>query len=318
MKKTVILNLAKLNYDNKIDLSPISALTAVTAYDDSSPAEIIERLQGQDIAVTKELPVGRDLIEQFPPSVKLICEAGTGFNNIDLAAAREKGITVCNVPGYSTEGVAHLAITFMLNHSASLTRQQIMLREKNFVNFTDHLTVPHVEVNGKTLGVVGGGAIGREVMKVAVALEMNILVYDPMPRDWGNAKIHSASLEDLLRKSDFVTLHCPLTPETRHLINRERLSLMKPSAYLINTSRGPLVKEADLVEALRQSQIAGAALDVHEVEPLSADSPLFNLENAVLTPHIGWQRLESRQRLFALMAGNIEAYLNGAPRNVVS
>ncbi|MZP29564.1 D-2-hydroxyacid dehydrogenase [Heliobacterium undosum] len=318
MKKTVILNLAKLNYDHKIDLSPISALTTVTAYDSSNPEEIIERLQGQDIAITKELPVGRDLIEQFPPSVKLICEAGTGFNNIDLAAAREKGITVCNVPGYSTEGVAHLAITFILNHSSSLSRQQIMLSQKNYINFTTHLTVPHFEVNGKTLGVIGGGAIGREVMKVAVALGMNVLVYDPMPRDWGNPRIQSASLEDLLRQSDFVTLHCPLMPETRHLINKERLSLMKPTAYLVNTSRGPLVKETDLIEALQQGKIAGAALDVQEVEPLSPDSPLFTLDNLVLTPHIGWQRLESRQRLFQLMAGNIEAFLKGTPVNVVS
>lgn len=318
MKNTVFLNLAKLNYDNKLDFSSLANLTHVTKYDASTNEEILERVKDQHIVITKELPVGSDLISQFPPSVKLICEAGTGYNNIDIAAAKEKNITVCNVPGYSTEAVAQLVMTFMLNLSSSLTLQQLMLKQKNFDNFTKHLQVPHMELLNKTLGIVGSGAIGRQVIKIALALGMNILVYNRTPRQWDNPNIRSVSLEELLRQSDFVTLHTPLTPETKYLIDKDKLGLMKPSAFIINTSRGQLIKEADLIDALQNGKIAGAALDVLEQEPPELNNPLFDMENVILTPHIGWQCLESRQRLIDLMTKNIEAFIQGQPVNVVN
>jgi glycerate dehydrogenase len=318
MKNTVILNGAKLDFDNKLDFSSLSKLTTVTKYDVSSNEEILERVKGQHIIITKELPVGRDLISQFPSSVELICEAGTGYNNIDIAAAKEKNIAVCNVPSYSTEAVAQLVITFLLNLSSSLIQQQIMLNNKNFDNFTKHLQVPHFELQGKNLGIIGAGAIGKDVIKIALTLGMNILVHSRTPKSWSDARVQSVSLEELLTQSDFVSIHCPLTADTRHLINKDRLKLMKPTSYIINTSRGPIIKETDLIAALQQGEIAGAALDVQDPEPPELNNPLFDMDNVILTPHIGWRRLESRQRLIKLMADNIGAFIAGKPVNIVS
>ncbi len=318
MKTTVFLNTAKVNFDNRLDFSPITKLTALTNYAASSHEEILARVKDQNIVITKELPIGRDLITQFPPSVELICEAGTGYNNIDIAAAKEKNIAVCNIPGYSTAAVAQLAITFMLSLSSSLALQQIMIKQKNFDNFTKFLQVPHFELQNKTLGVIGAGTIGQQVIKTALSLGMNILTYNRTPKAWGDQDIKTASLEELLKQSDFVTIHCPLTAETKYLINKDTLKLMKSSACIINTSRGPIIKETDLIEALQKGHIAGAALDVQDPEPPEPDNPLFAMNNVILTPHIGWKCLESRQRLIKLLAANIEAFTQGQPINVVS
>ncbi len=318
MLSTVFVNSAKLDFNHNLDFSPLSSITTFKKFDDSDSSNIIERVQGHSVVITKELPVGKDLIDQFPESVKLICEAGTGYNNIDIVAARERGISVCNVPTYSTEAVAHMAITFILNLSSSLIMQQNMLQRKNFDNFTKHLMVPHFEVTGKSLGVIGGGAIGRQVIKVALALGMNIMVYDPAPKTGDEANIKYVSLEELLSSSDFITIHCPLTASTRHLINKETLAMMKETAYIVNTSRGPIIKETDLIEALQNSRIAGAGLDVQEQEPPELDNPLFGMDNVIMTPHIGWRRLESRQRLISLTADNIAAFIKGTPVNVVN
>lgn len=313
--KTVVLNGERMNYDNRLDYSILS--DEVKVYEQTEPSQILERIQGFDIIVTKEMPVSGDIIRQFPDSVKLICEAGTGYNNLDLDAAREKGITVCNVPSYSTERVAHTAIMMIMNLSSSMRKQFAMLTENNHDNFTKCMQVDHVEINDKTLGVVGAGHIGREVIKVARALGMKILAYDV------NAKgdepgIHFATLEEVLSQSDYITLHCPLMPQTRHIINKDTLALMKPTAFIINTARGPLIDEAALIEALKEGRIAGAGLDVQEVEPPADDNPLYQMENVILTPHMGWRGLETRQRLVSILADDIKNYLNGTPINVVS
>ena len=313
--KTVVLNGERMNYDNRLDYSILS--DEVKVYEQTEPSQILERIQGFDIVVTKEMPVSGDIIRQFPDSVKLICEAGTGYNNLDLNAAREKGITVCNVPSYSTERVAHTAIMMIMNLSSSMRKQIAMLTENNHDNFTKCMQVDHVEINDKTLGVVGAGHIGREVIKVAQALGMKILAYDV------NAKgdepgIHFTTSEEVLSQSDYVTLHCPLMPQTRHIINKDTLALMKPTAFIINTARGPLIDEAALIEALKEGRIAGAGLDVQEVEPPAEDNPLYQMENVILTPHMGWRGLETRQRLVSILADDIKNYLNGTPINVVS
>ena len=313
--KTVVLNGERMNYDNRLDYSILS--DEVKVYEQTEPSQILERIQGFDIVVTKEMPVSGDIIRQFPDSVKLICEAGTGYNNLDLNAAREKGITVCNVPSYSTERVAHTAIMMIMNLSSSMRKQIAMLTENNHDNFTKCMQVDHVEINDKTLGVVGAGHIGREVIKVAQALGMKILAYDV------NAKgdepgIHFTTWEEVLSQSDYVTLHCPLMPQTRHIINKDTLALMKPTAFIINTARGPLIDEAALIEALKEGRIAGAGLDVQEVEPPAEDNPLYQMENVILTPHMGWRGLETRQRLVSILADDIKNYLNGTPINVVS
>ena len=314
-KKTVVLNAAKMNYDGNLDFSILS--DDVTVYDDTTPDQLLERIQDAGVVVTKEMPVSGDLIRQFPDSVKIICEAGTGYNNLDLAAAREKGIIVCNVPSYSSERVAHTAIMMILNLSSTMQTQMKMLAKGDRSNFTKHLQVPHVEVNGKTLGIIGAGNIGRAVIKIAKALDMDILVYTRTPREDSDG-IRYVDLETLLKNSDYVSLHCPLTPQTRHIINKETLALMKPSAFLVNTSRGALVDEPALIEALQNGVIAGAALDVQETEPPVEDNPLYTLDNVILTPHMGWKGLETRQRLVSILDGNIKAFFAGNPRNVVS
>lgn len=319
MEKVVFLNSARLNFDNKLKFSSIEQLTNFTKYDVSNDKEILERVKDQSIIITKELPLGRDLISRFPSCVKLICEAGTGYNNIDIVAAREKNITVCNIPSYSSEAVASLVITFILNFSSSLIQRQVMIKQKNFDDFTKHVELSHFEVQNKTLGVIGGfGAIGREVIKVALALGMNIIIYSRTQKTIDNPNVHFVPLEELLKQSDFITLHCPLTADTLHLIDKDKLKLMKPSAFIINTSRGAVIKETDLIDALQNKEIAGAALDVQDPEPPQLTNPLFNMENVIITPHIGWRRFESRQRLINLMAVNIESFIKGKLINVVN
>ena len=314
-ERVVVVNASKMNYDHLLDFSVLS--NDVQVYDDSTNEEVIERIQGARVVVTKELPVGADLLSQFPDSVKLIVEAGTGYNNIDLDAARAKGITVCNIPAYSTERVAHTVIMMLLNFSSTMQQQIGMLAKGDRSNFTKYLQVSHTEVNGKTLGVVGAGHIGMEVIKVAKALGMNILVHTRTPKADGEG-IRYVSLDELLEHSDYITLHCPLNEQTKHMINKDTIAKMKSSAVIINTGRGALINEADLCEALVAKRIAGAGLDVQEVEPPVEDSPLYTLDNVIITPHMGWKGLETRQRLVGIIHDNVQAFLKGEPINVVS
>ena len=314
-ERVVVVNASKMNYDHLLDFSVLS--NDVQVYDDSTNAELIERIQGARVVVTKELPVGADLLSQFPESVKLIVEAGTGYNNIDLDAARAKGITVCNIPAYSTERVAHTVIMMLLNFSSTMQQQIGMLAKGDRSNFTKYLQVSHTEVNGKTLGVVGAGHIGMEVIKVAKALGMNILIHTRTPKADGDG-IRYVSLDELLEHSDYITLHCPLNEQTKHMINKDTIAKMKSSAVIINTGRGALINEADLCEALAAKRIAGAGLDVQEVEPPAEDSPLYTLDNVIITPHMGWKGLETRQRLVGIIRDNVQAFLKGEPINVVS
>ena len=314
-ERVVVVNASKMNYDHLLDFSVLS--NDVQVYDDSTNEEVIERIQGARVVVTKELPVGADLLSQFPDSVKLIVEAGTGYNNIDLDAARAKGITVCNIPAYSTERVAHTVIMMLLNFSSTMQQQIGMLAKGDRSNFTKYLQVSHTEVNGKTLGVVGAGHIGMEVIKVAKALGMNVLVHTRTPKADGDG-IRYVSLDELLEHSDYITLHCPLNEQTKHMINKDTIAKMKSSAVIINTGRGALINEADLCEALAAKRIAGAGLDVQEVEPPAEDSPLYTLDNVIITPHMGWKGLETRQRLVGIIRDNVQAFLKGEPINVVS
>ncbi len=314
-RKTVVLNAAKMNFDGSLDFSVLS--DEVIVFDETTPDQLLERIKGAAVIVTKEMPVSGELIDRFPDSVKLICEAGTGYNNLDLEAAKRKGITVCNIPAYSSQRVAHTAIMMLLNLSSSMQKQLRMLALKNHDNFTKNLQVSHVEVNNKVLGIIGAGNIGREVMKIARALDMEILVYTRTPKQDSDG-IRYVDLETLLKNSDYVSLHCPLTPQTKHMINRKTLELMKPTAFLINTSRGALINEAELIDALKEGVIAGAGLDVQEVEPPAFDSPLYDMDNVILTPHMGWKGLETRKRLLSILEGNVKAYFEGAPINVVS
>ena len=314
-ERVVVVNASKMNYDHALDFSILS--NDVQVYDNSTNEEFIERIQGARVVVTKELPVNAELLSQFPDTVKLIVEAGTGYNNIDLNAAKKRGITVCNIPAYSTERVAHTVIMMILNFASTMQKQIGMLAKGDRSNFTKYLQVSHTEVNGKTLGVVGAGHIGMEVIKVAKALGMNILVHTRTPKADGDG-IRYVSLDELLENSDYITLHCPLNEQTKHMINKDTIAKMKSSAIIINTGRGALINEADLCEALAAKRIAGAGLDVQEVEPPAEDSPLYTLDNVIITPHMGWKGLETRQRLVGIIRDNVQAFLKGEPINVVS
>jgi len=311
--KVVLINAGRLDFDKALDFSKIAAVADITRFEsDATPEEILERVQGADIIISKEIPVPGEIISKFPASVRLIQEAGTGFNNVDLTAAKAKGVTVCNCPAYSSDAVAHLVFTLILNFSCSLVPQMRMLQKGNRDNFNKCLQVPHFELQGKTLGLIGGsGGIGSKVSDLAEALGMKVVLTSRSPRP------NALPLEELLKTSDFVSLHCPLNAETKHIINKDTLKLMKPTAYLINSGRGSLIKETDLIEALQNKVIAGAGLDVQETEPPTADNPLYELENVILTPHIGWKRVETRQRLMDIVADNIASFLQGKPVNVV-
>ena len=314
-ERVVVVNAGKMNYDHALDFSVLSS--DVQVYDNSTNEELIERIQGARVVVTKEIPVNAELLSQFPDTVKLIVEAGTGYNNIDLNAAKERGITVCNIPAYSTERVAHTVIMMILNFASTMQKQIGMLAKGDRSNFTKYLQVSHTEVNGKTLGVVGAGHIGMEVIKVAKALGMNILIHTRTPKADGDG-IRYVSLDELLENSDYITLHCPLNDQTKYIINKETIGKMKSSAVIVNTGRGPLINEADLCEALAAKRIAGAGLDVQEVEPPAEDSPLYTLDNVIITPHMGWKGLETRQRLVGIIRDNVQAFFKGEPINVVS
>lgn len=313
--KTVVLNAGRVNYDGKAGFEGVAS--EVTLYEDTPPELIPQRAQGHRVLVTKELPVTAETIRRLPDTVQLICEAGTGYNNIDLAAARARGVSVCNVPAYSSERVAQTVFLLLLNLASSMTRQQRMLAQGDHSNFTRFLQVDHLELNGKTLGVVGAGHIGGEVIRIAQAMGMQTVATTRRPRpDAGGVRY--LPLERLLAESDVVSLHCPLTPDTRHLIDAAAIARMKPTAFLINTARGALVDEPALIEALQQGRLAGAGLDVQESEPPAEDSPLYRLENVVLTPHMGWKGLETRRRLVARVAENIRAFCAGSPINLVN
>ena len=312
--KVVVVNAAKMNFDGKLDFSSLS--DDVQVFADSSPEELLQRIQGADVVVTKELPVPAELLAQFPASVRLLVEAGTGYNNIDLPAAKAKGITVCNIPAYSSQRVAHTAIMLMLNLASSMQVQLAMLARGDHQNFTQHLLVPHIELNGKTLGVLGAGHIGRQVIRIARAMEMNVLVATRTPRP-DEEGIRYVSREEMLRESDFVSLHCPLNEKTHHVIDAAALSLMKPTAFLINTSRGALIDEMALIKALQAHEIAGAGLDVQEQEPPADNNPLYTMPNVILTPHMGWKGMETRQRLVSIIADDIHQFMAGTPVNVV-
>jgi len=297
---------------------------------------------GTEILILKEMQLPPAAVERFSSSVRLICEAGTGYNNVPIDTCREKGIAVCNIPTYSTDAVAQTAITYVMNFAMNLFKQQEMLKANNDrSNFTGPFTLPLMELNGKTLGLVGGsGRIGTKVAEIALVLGMKIIISRRPSSSGGNENGRESSsssslpdshalagnpsvavttdVDELLRASDFVSIHTPLNTETEGSFGRAQISQMKPSAYLINTSRGKVCNEEELIDCLAQKLIAGAGLDVTASEPPLPDSKLWSLPNVWLSPHIGWRRLETRQRLVDMTLDNVRAYIDKSPINVVS
>mmetsp|Transcript_53084 Transcript_53084/g.137105 ORF Transcript_53084/g.137105 Transcript_53084/m.137105 type:complete len:343 (-) Transcript_53084:113-1141(-) len=328
--KCVMLNAARLDFDGRMDWSKIEATCDLTKHDISATEEIVGRVQGFDIVMNKEFPIPGDVIRAFPPSVKLIAEAGTGYNNIDLDACREKGIAVCNVPEYCTEAMGDYAITLVLALACSLAPQMKALAkgDRTYMNQCHLGNLHHFEITGKTYGIVGGlGYIASNISKKALALGMKVIVSDipSTPLGMRDSGVEVVSFDDLLARSDFISTMVPLNKHTTGLINAAAFDKMKPSVYIINTARGPIIDQDALVDALRKKKIAGAALDVFGAgsappPALPEDSDLYavfnEFPNVILTPHIGWQRLEARQRVVDMTGDNIAKFAAGQPMNI--
>jgi glycerate dehydrogenase len=315
--KIVVLDGYALN-PGDLDWSGLEAIGECTFYDRTPPEETISRAQGAEIVLTNKTLLARDEIEALP-SLKYIGILATGFNTVDLDSANELKITVTNIPTYGTDSVAQMAFALLLSLTQRVDHHARTVREGRWTSCPDfcYWDYPLIELAGLKMGIVGFGRIGRATGKLAQAFGMQVLAYDTIkiPATDG---IEVVDLDTLFRNSDVVSLHCPLTPETEKLVNRERLAVMKETAFLINTSRGPLVDGAALAAALKENQIAGAALDVLEIEPPPADNPLLRAKNCLVTPHIAWATRSARRRLLNTAVQNVKAFVAGAPQNVVN
>lgn len=296
----------------------LKSLGSCEIHDRTAPNELAQRTADKEILLTNKTILNAEAIGSLP-GLKYVGILATGTNVVDLQAARERGIPVTNVPAYSTASVAQATIALLLElthgvgHHAQTVRQGRWSKSADFCYWDQ----PLIELSGLTLGIVGFGRIGRAVAELAHAFGMSVLVFAPNPKA-APPFVRYVDLETLFRQSDVVSLHCPLTPQTQRLVNPERLSWMKASAFLLNSSRGQLVDESALAKALDSGRIAGAGLDVLAVEPPAPDNPLLRARNCVITPHFAWASGAARQRLMNLAVENIRAFLNGRLQNLVN
>ena len=296
------------------------SLGNLSVYDYTPADKVIERCKDADIIIDNKVFITREIIEQLP-KLKYIGLLSTGFNVIDIAAAKEHGIPVCNVPTYSTSAVAQLTFALILEtyNQVGLHSQAVHSGEWDSCRDFCFWKTPLIELNGKTIGIIGFGKIGNEVAKIADAFGMNILCYVPREKTMPDLKkFRFVSLDELAKNSDIVSLHCPLTPETTGLINEAFISKMKKSAIVINTSRGPAVDEKALADAINSGRIYGAGVDVLSTEPPKKDNPLLSCERCFITPHVAWAGYETRVRLLDVVYNNLKAFLAGNPVNVVN
>jgi len=305
---------------NPGDLSwePLKALGPCVIYDRSASGLVFERSREADILLTNKTVLDRDTIFSLP-RLRYIGVMATGYNIVDIGAARERGVPVTNVPVYGTSSVAQMTFALLLELTRGAGRHSRAVREGRWSASPDFCfwDAPLIELNGLTMGIVGYGRIGSMVARIAHAFGMRVIAHDTGPHE-PDPDVVFVELDDLFRESDIVSLHCPLTPESREMVNARSLAFMKPSAFLLNTSRGPLVNEHDLAGALNSGRIAGAALDVLPIEPPPADDPLIGARNCIVTPHIAWAALAARQRLMDAAVENVRAFLRGERMNVVN
>jgi len=305
---------------NPGDLSweALTAQGTCTIHDRTPPGQTVERARDAEIVLTNKVVLDRDVIAQLP-TLKYVGVLATGYNVVDLDAANERGIVVTNVPAYSIESVVQIVFAHLFHLTHHVFEHSAGAREGKWTRSPDfaYWDYPLTEVAGLTMGIVGFGGIGKRVANVAQALGMQVLVNTRTPPD-DPAGCEVVELDDLFERSDVVTLHCPLTPETKHLVNAERLAMMKSTAFLVNCSRGPVVDEQAVADALNAGAIAGAGVDVLSTEPPAADNPLLTARNCAITPHVGWATLAARTRLMDVATANVSAFINGHPVNVVN
>jgi glycerate dehydrogenase len=298
----------------------LNRLGQVEIHDRTPPEKVAERCRGAEVVITNKVPVRAPVMGQLP-DLKLIAVSATGFDCVDVDAAAQKGVPVCNVPTYGTESVAEHTLALMLEFARRPMLHDRAVREGEWEDQPDWCfwKAPLFEMAGKTLGVVGFGRIGRRVGQLGHALGMDVLAHDLVPENPPDYQPFAfVDQQELFVRSDFVTIHTYQTPDNEKFINRDALAAMKPTAFLINTARGGLVNEGDLIEALQQGRIAGAALDVASREPLPRDHPLLAAPNLIVTPHIAWAAVEARQRLMKTTVDNVASFIEGRPRNVVN
>jgi len=298
-----------------VSWEPLERLGSLTVFDRTAPGDVVARAVDADAILTNKAIVGREQIAALP-QLKYVGVLATGFNIVDVAAARERGIPVCNVPEYSTPNVVQAAWALILELANRVGHHDRTVHEGHWAACHDfcYWHGELVELAGRTLGIVGHGRIGRGVATVGRAFGMRVIHH----RRQGGGDPACVDLDTLFRESDVVSLHCPLTPETKGLVDARRLAMMKPTAFLVNTARGPLVDEAALAAALNAGQIAGAAVDVLSVEPPPASNPLLTAKNCVITPHVAWATRDARRRLIDVTAANLAAFAVGQPQNVVN
>jgi len=317
--KIVVLDGYTLN-PGDLSWDKLNSLGVVILYDRTPIGKIIERSMDAEILITNKTPLLADTINSLP-KLKYIGVLATGYNVVDTAATKTRGIIVTNVPSYSTKSVAQLVFALMLELCHHVQRHSDSVHEGKWAGSADfsYWNYPLIELSGKTLGIIGFGNIGKKVADIATVFGMHVIATSRNQREQPDRKnFRWVEIDELLEQSDFVSLHCPLTPETKGLINAANLGRMKSSAFVINTSRGPVVVEQDLADALNNGLVAGAGIDVLSLEPPSKDNPLLRAKNCIITPHFAWATKEARVRLMNIAVNNVDAFLRGKPVNVVN
>ncbi len=300
-----------------INWAPLEKLGELEVWDRTAPSKRRDRCRDADIVLSNKVIMDRETISRLP-KLKYIGIMATGYNTVDLEYASERGIVVTNVPDYCSSAVAQMVFAHMMELARRTGLHDESVRRGDWSRCPDfcYWKSQQIDFSGMTMGLVGFGNIGRRVAKIALAMEMKVIAFVPSRKQMDG--VDFSTIEDVFKKSDVLSLHCPLTEKTRNIVNTHSLSKMKKNAFLINTGRGPLVNEKDLSEALRNGVIAGAGLDVMDSEPPDQDSPLFDAPNCFITPHIAWATVDSRKKLIDVAADNIQAFLNGNPVNVVN
>lgn len=314
--KIVVLDGNTLN-PGDLSWEELEQLGACTVYERTPPELVLARARDAEVVLTNKVLLDANVLAQLP-ELRYIGVLATGYNVVDLQTANERGIIVTNVPAYGTASVAQMTIALLLELTSHVAEHSQSVHAGDWVASPDfsYTRTPLVELDGLTMGIVGFGQIGQAVTRLAQAFGMRVIVNVPRPRP-APPGITFVDMATLFRESDVVSLHCPLTPETKGLVNAKRLGMMKPSAFLLNTSRGPLLVEQDVADALNTSRIAGAGVDVLSQEPPHPDNPLLSARNCLITPHIAWATRASRQRLLETVAVNVSMFIAGTPKNVV-
>jgi len=318
MMKIVVLDGFTLN-PGDLSWGGLEALGSVTVYDRTPKEEIVSRIGDADAILTNKTPISAETLAACP-SVKYIGVLATGYNVVDTAAAKERGIPVCNIPTYGTAAVGQFAIAMLLEICHHVAHHSDAVHEGRWSSNVDWCfwDYPLIELEGKTMGIIGFGRIGQRTGEIAKALGMRVLAFDSYQSDAGKAIASYVDLDTLLRESDVISLHCPLFPETKGIVNKASIAKMKDGVILLNNSRGPLIVEQDLADALNSGKVFAAGLDVVSEEPIKDNNPLLTAKNCIITPHISWAPKESRQRLMDAAVANLAAWSSGKAQNVVN